>query len=291
MAARFHNRSIRAVEIALAAATLLTACGSSTPPRPTDPRAILAHSIAATAALPTARLHIEITAPFATIGGQDRPGMAFQIAIDADVEIATRQLTGRAAAQMPEGFGQPDAPQVMDLIVINGAAFAREAGTARWMKAPARGAAPGSNLTNAEVAAMLTALLSKSSVTVELGEASPCSLGTCDHVIAQVSGESLWALLGPILGMPNALPADAASSITLDLLVDQATSIFSEVRAEDLTAGQATRLNVTISNPGEAVLIAPPPPALIEDDMTGGAEPPVPNETSPPSAVESPVTP
>src|SRR6185369_4298866 len=56
---------------ALACATLLGGCASPQSARPTDPRAILAAAIVATAALPTARVHIELTAPIG--GGLDRP--------------------------------------------------------------------------------------------------------------------------------------------------------------------------------------------------------------------------
>jgi hypothetical protein len=213
----------------------------------------------------------------------------FQLAIDADVELATRQLTGRATARLPEAVGADDSrPQVADLIIAQGVMFTRQAGSARWQKRPANG--PDGGPTNAEVAAILTALLAKPSVTLELGEPAPCSLGTCDRVIAHVAGESLWPLLAPLLGLPDPPTVEAEPRIDLDILVDQATSILSELRAETATAAGTTTLLLTISNPGDPILVGPPPAALIDDfgESVGGGGEPVPPETFPPSIAESP---
>jgi hypothetical protein len=124
--------------------------------------------------------------------------------------------------------------------------------------------------TNVAVATAIRDVLADPQVSYEPGESSPCTLGTCDHVIAHVSGESLASALGRLLGVPIDAQARATiPDVVLDVLVDQATSVISELRTEIATNGTTARIHMTLSNPGEPLQIGPPPAALT-DDMNGG---------------------
>jgi hypothetical protein len=128
------------------------------------------------------------------------------------------------------------------------------------------GGAFGGGPTNDQIAAMLTNLLSNPSVTYELREASPCTLGTCDHVVAHIDGQSLAAALGPLLGVPlDAASRAAIPSFDIDVLVDQSTFVISELRTAISMQGTSARILISTSNPGQPVQIAPPPPALTDD--------------------------
>ncbi|HLO35362.1 MAG TPA: hypothetical protein VK194_04740 [Candidatus Deferrimicrobium sp.] len=250
----------------LACAVAVAGCGNgSGTPRPTDPRQILVEAIAATAGLPTLRLHAEIASTTGGVGAQ--ANAVVTLAVDADIDLATRQLVGRATTQMPRnpgGNGGLPAQQVADAIVTRDAIFGRDSQTGRWRKISSTGI--GGGPTNAQVATMLSNLLSNPSITFDRGDASPCSLGTCDHVVAHIDGQSLGAALGPLLGVPMDAAATAAiPDFDVDVLVDQATSVISELRTAISTGGSAVRIFVSVSNPGQPVQIAPPPPALTDD--------------------------
>src|SRR5689334_19860757 len=93
-------------------AALAVACGGGASPRPTDPRQILTTAIAATAAVPTIRLHMELQTSFN--GGVGAPGGQMTMAMDANIDVAGRQLTGKATTRMPAGVinGGGGAPAV-----------------------------------------------------------------------------------------------------------------------------------------------------------------------------------
>jgi hypothetical protein len=167
--------ALRGLGAVLIASTLvLAACSGAGTPRPTDPRKILIDAVGATAALPTLRLHGEIAANTGAIGGQAN---AMTIALDADVDLATRQFAARATTQMPQNLGV-GVQQVSEVIVTTTASFNRDTRTGRWSKFPI---GPGGGLsggpTNAQIATMITSLLSNPSTTFELGEAASCTLG------------------------------------------------------------------------------------------------------------------
>jgi hypothetical protein len=267
-------RAIRAIAPAvIAAAILVAACGDSASPRPTDPRRILADAVTATAAVPTLRLHVEIASN--TGGLANQANQQVTIAIDADVDLATRQFAGRSTIQMPQmvvGNGGP-AQQVSDIIVTQGATFNRNAGTGRWVKIPADfgGRGIGAGPTNAQIAATIANLVADPSMAVELGEAAACTLGTCDHVLARVDGRALGAALASLFGMRiHVATGTAIPSVDLDVLVDQVTSVISEVRTSITMDGSTTRILLTLSNPGQPVQIAAPPAALTDDLGMGG---------------------
>lgn len=253
----------------LASAVALAACGGggSGTPRPTDPRQILTNAIAATAALPTLRLHAEIAASMGAALGQGNAVM--KAAIDADVDLATRQLAARTTTQTPANPGGNGAAQqqVSDIIVTQAATFNRNSQTGRWSKIPVGiGGGLSGGPTNAQIAQMITNLLSNPSITYELKDAAPCTLGTCDHVIAHIDGPSLAAALGGLLGVPlDAATGTSIPNFDVDVLVDQATSVISELRTAISMAGSSEQILVTLSNPGQPVQIAPPPPALTDD--------------------------
>ena len=133
--------SARAI-LALAGAVVLTACGGPAgPPRPTDPRQILLNAVSATASLPTLRLHGEVAANVGAIGGGGQANGVMTMALDADIDLATRQFVGRATMKLPQGQianGGP-ANTVSDVIVTRTATFNRDSQTGRWSKFPTNG--------------------------------------------------------------------------------------------------------------------------------------------------------
>jgi len=174
---------------------------------------------------------------------------------------------------MPQGLGGNGGnggnafAQQVDMIVTTTATFTRDSQTGRWQKIPA-GAGGGfaGGPTNVQVATMIANLLSNPAITYELLEASPCTLGTCDHVLAHIDGQTLAAALGPLLGVPmDAASAQMIPSFDVDVMVDQATSVVSELRTQISMQGSSERILITLSNPGQPVQIAPPPPALVDD--------------------------
>jgi hypothetical protein len=60
-------------------------------------------------------------------------------------------------------------------------------------------------------------------------------------------------------------------AVDLDVRVDQATSVASEVRFEVSLLGSSTSVLLAISNPGEPFQIVPPAPALVDDAPGAGA--------------------
>jgi hypothetical protein len=256
--------ALRGLGAVLIASTLvLAACSGAGTPRPTDPRKILIDAVGATAALPTLRLHGEIAANTGAISGQAN---AMTIALDADVDLATRQFAARATTQMPQNLGV-GVQQVSEVIVTTTASFNRDTRTGRWSKFPI---GPGGGLsggpTNAQIATMITSLLSNPSTTFELGEAASCTLGTCDRVVAHIDGQTLGAALSQLLGVP----IDASSGTTIpnfdiEVLVDQSTSVISELRTQISVSGTSARILLAINNPGQPIQIAPPPAAITDD--------------------------
>ena len=244
----------------LAAAACTTGSGS---PRPTDPRQILVSAIGVTAALPTVRLHGELIADMGPAAGVARARVTGSA--DAAVDLVGRQLTMHATTSMPTGANNVQAaPQVSDIILTRTAVFNRDAQTGRWRKNATSGFAGGP--TNAQLATMLANLMSNPAITFELGEAGPCSLGTCDHVVAHIDGATLAPALGPLLGVPlDSASSQSIPSFDVDVRVDQATSVISEVRTTISSGGATEQLFLSVSDPGGPIQIAPPPPALVDD--------------------------
>jgi hypothetical protein len=254
---------------ALIVALALAACGDAKggTPRPTDPRQILVNAIGATAALSTLRLHAEVVANVGAIVGQGNAAMT--MGFDADVDLATRQFAGRSTTQVPPNLGGNGVAfqQVSDIIVTTTATFNRDSQTGRWQKFPrGMGGGRAGGPTNAQIASMIASLASNPSITFELLDAASCTLGTCDHVLAHIDGQTLAAALGPLLGVPlDQASQQQIPSFNVDVLVDQATSVVSELRTEISMQGTSARILVSVSNPGQPVQIAPPPPALTDD--------------------------
>ena len=294
------HRSLTAAFLAGMTAILAAACNTPAASRPSDPRAIAVDAVAATAAVTTLRLHIEVATTTAAAGNQAAGRTS--VTVDADVDLPTRQFAGSAAMQMAPMQGGIGGPlrQVSDVIVTSTATFDRDSSTGRWRKFPTN---PGGGFcggpTNAEIAAAVAKIVADPSTRFEAGEAASCTLGTCDRVIVRVPGASLGVALGALFGVPvdQALGQAAIPDVDVDVLVDQATSIISEVRAGFTTQGTTVQILLALSNPGQPVQIVPPPPALTDDfGANGGFDRPVPVETTleevgatlPPSDPESP---
>ena len=272
-ASRSRRRTGGLLAAAALAGTILVACGPGTgagTPRPTDPRVILSNAITATAALPSFRLHGELVASVgALLGGPNNATMTG--ALDADVDLATRQFAGRVTSTMPAnlgGNGGAAQRQVADIILTRDAAFSRDSQTGRWTKSSS-GLGNGGP-TNAEVATMISNLLSNPAMTFELQDATPCTLGTCDHVIAHIDGQTLANAIGALSGAPaGANAAGLVPDFDVDVRVDQASGVISELRTSIAMAGTSEQILVTLSNPGEPVQIAAPPAALVDDFSNG----------------------
>ena len=223
---------------------------------------ILANAIAATAALPTLRMHAEIAATAPAMLGAGANGGAVKVTIDADIDLATRQVVARTTAS-GGGNGGVAQDQVSEMVVTRAASFTRNGQTGRWSKFPSNLAA---GPTNVQIATMVSNLLSNPAMSAELAEAGSCTLGTCDHVIVHIDG----ATLGSAIATLNGVPVDAANqamfpSFDVDVLVDQATSVISELRTSINAAGMTEQVLVQVSNPGQPVQIAAPPAALTDD--------------------------
>jgi hypothetical protein len=249
--------------VLIASTFVLVACSGAGTPRPTDPRKILIDAVGTTAALPTLRLHGEIAANTGAIGGQAN---AMTIALDADVDLATRQFAARATTQMPQNLGL-GVQQVSEVIVTTTASFNRDTRTGRWSKFPI---GPGGGLsggpTNAQIATMISSLLSNPSTTFELGEAASCTLGTCDRVVAHIDGQTLGATLSQLLGVPiNASSGTTIPNFDIEVLVDQSSSVISEMRTQISLAGTSMRILLTINNAGQPIQITLPPAAITDD--------------------------
>jgi hypothetical protein len=267
--ARTGRRRVAWLASVLIGAVALAACsdGKAGTPRPTDPRQILVNAIGATAALPTLRLHAEVVASIGMFAGQGNGNVT--MGFDADVDLATRQFAGRTTTQLPPNLAGNGiaAQQVSDVIVTTTATFNRDSQTGRWQKFPmGMGGGRGAGPTNAQIASMIASLASNPSITFELLDAASCTLGTCDHVLAHIDGQTLAAALGPLLGVPlDQASQQQIPSFNVDVLVDQASSVLSELRTEISMQGTSARILVSVSNPGQPVQIAPPPPALTDD--------------------------
>lgn len=284
-------RASRAGRLAtmLAFSLLLAACGDpAASPRPTDPRDILVGAVRATAGLPSARIHVEMVM---TMGpALDIGDGRMTAALDADVDLITRQLAARMTWNGPGGLGAGGG-QVTEAVITRAATFTRDAGEPRWQKMPTMPGPAGP--TNEEIARMIEQLVLNPAVRLELVEATPCSLGTCDHVVARVGGKEFFRAMAPLLGAPGGM-ADVGPvpDLEFDIRVDQATSLLSELRCAMTLQGSRTEFFLTISNPGVPIQIVVPPPAIV-DDLGGGfggfgagGEAPILEEVG--SAIESP---
>jgi hypothetical protein len=247
---------------------IAAACTPAASTRPTDPHLVVTDAVRATAALTSLRLHMEmVTTRDGSAFGE--PGTSTDsTTLDADVDLAGRQLAGRATTQTsrPAGQGVPGGPQTADVIVTNAATFIRQGGDARWTKVGNAGipAEP----TNVALAAALVGLLDDPRVTYDRADPVECTLGRCDHVIVHVDGAAAIAALSLLVGAP----ADASATfpdVDVDVRVSQATSVISELRLSFAVVGQSAQVLITLASPGDPVQIVAPAPALVDDNLGG----------------------
>jgi hypothetical protein len=256
----------------VAVAGLLVACGpAAAPPRPTDPHLIVTEAVKATAAIPTLRLHLQLasTADGAAFGQAGT--FTTSMAIDADVDLAGRQLAGRATSQFSAtgtDLPGPAGPQTSDIIATSTALFTRQGGAARWTMAGSSGLQGGPS--NAAIASAIVGLLDDPRVTYDKADPVACTLGTCDHVIVHLPAAALTAAISALTNAPaNAMDAAGIPDLDLDVRIAQTSSVISEIRLSMTVAGQTADLLLTVANPGDPVQIVAPAPGLI-DDNTGG---------------------
>jgi hypothetical protein len=265
-----RRRAAVAFAAALAIPILAAGCSEAArSPRPTDPHVIVTDAVKATAALPSVRLHLEMVSTIAAGAfGGNVAGRTSSV-IDADVDLATRQLAGRTTSTMTGGGAMfaGQGAQTADVIVTANETFVRP-GAGRWTKSGGGGLQIGPS--NAAIVTAIVGLLDDPRVTYELAEGVECSLGPCDHVIVHVSGPAAFAAMAGLAGMPNdAAAAAGVPNVDLDVRVAQSNSVIGELRLGFSMGGQSTQVLVALTNPGEPVQIVAPPPALV-DDMTGG---------------------
>jgi hypothetical protein len=267
------RRSIRTGAGAAMLVIALAACSSAPggSQRPTDPHELTTAAIRATAALSTARLHVELTSSsqMQDPNNAQPQQMRTTMTLDADVDVANRLLAGRESMTMnaPAGFGAPMGPQNVDLIVTATDSFIRMNGQAKWMKT---GGALSGGPTNSAIATALVGVLDNPDVTYERLDAIECSLGTCDHVVIHVPGRVLVGALALLSGQPMGADVGAAMpDIDVDARIDQASVLISELRFEVVTGPSRSSVLLSLSNAGQPIQIVAPAPGLV-DDNTGG---------------------
>lgn len=273
-----RRRGLGTLAATIGVATAMAACTNpAAAPRPTDPHLIVTDAVRATAALTTLRLHLEGGSSMnrAAFGADvgDIGNIKVTITFDADVDLATRQFAGRQSTSFTgggngNGFGMPGA-QATDVIATTTAMFVRQGGAGRWTKTGNAGLNVGP--TNALIATALIGLLDDQRVTYDKADPVACTLGTCDHVIVHVRADAIGAALAALLNTP----VDAASGamipdVEVDIRIDQATSIVSELRSSVAMQGSQFDLLLTLANPGDPIQIVAPAPALVDDMMGGG---------------------
>jgi hypothetical protein len=259
------------VAVAAAAVALLVGCTPSGPATLlTDPHEIMARAVRSTAALSFIRVHAEMGVSMAAFGAG--VGGDVQVTFDADVDLAHRVMAGRTVSQLPAGLGQGGNPQqIQEFISLQDAQFSRNGGAGRWTKFPTNGFGAPAGPTNGQIATMVESLLSGPGVRLELGEAAACSLGTCYHVTTKVDGEAALKALAAALGQPAGNTGGVViPDLVLDVMIDEATGVLSEVRFATAIQGTSVQLLATFSNPDIAVQIVAPLPALVDDITQGG---------------------
>jgi hypothetical protein len=247
------------------AAILLGACDGGASARPTEPRELLATAIRTTAHLPSLRLHVEMVSDMGQLA-QGMPNATMHLVYDFDVDLGGRQLAGKSTMQFPAGVpGGPVGPQVIELIVTRDASFQRQdPGGGRWTKLSG---GLGGGPTNAAIADALLGLLDDPANLLEVRGETSCSLGTCDDIAVRVDGGAMRRTLGPLLDPTGGAPVPSFDG---EVLVDQASSVISEVRLVlPNNGGMSQSIRLVVSNPGAPVVIAAPPADQV-DDIDGG---------------------
>jgi hypothetical protein len=238
---------------------LLVGCGSPAgSPRPTDPREIAVEAVRATAGLPTLRLHLELVSATASQSGAT---------LDADIDLANRQLAGRMTTSFRAVPGDVAQEQFLDWVITADAVYTRNSGAVRWHKVTSIRLAE-IEPTNAAVAAAIAELLANERLTYEKLDTVDCTLGSCDQVIVHVDGAAAAEALSRLLGHGGD-GAGSLPNVDIAIRVDQSSSVISELRANLRTGDTPVQLLVTLTNPGAAIRIVAPDPTLV-DDMTGG---------------------
>jgi hypothetical protein len=255
----------------------------------TDPKEIAATSIRATTGLSFVRIHVDAAASMGGLVGGGAGGDA-HFAVDADVDLARRQMAGRMTTQLPAAFGVNggQANQVQEFISLTNASYSRTGGAGRWTKFSIGGVGAPAGPTNAQIAGILESLLSNPNVTLALGDAATCSLGTCYHVTATVDGTAaVQAILGIAGSPPTGNIGITIPPLVFELLIDQATGVLSEARLQTTVQGTSLQAAVLFSNPDLAVQIVAPPAALVDDISVGGGFGPGPTTAPVPVPAES----
>jgi hypothetical protein len=268
MGIRGRGRFAAVIGAAAVVVACLAGCESSEGlPILTDPHEVVTAAAAATAALGT--VHVQIN-----LSGRNEDGAGgeqIRYALEADIDIQGRNVAGRS--QLTRDDNQANV-LTSEFVYVGGTIFSRDGADPRWSANEDPG--NGDHLpTNGAYLAMIETAISNWSAVLTLGDAVPCGAATCYHVTAVLSREASWALLvAPVAGQaavagdpipPEMMPAPA----TVDILVEQKTRSLAAVSG-NFSVGRAVILfSVNCSNHDLPIRIAPPPPQLV-DDPNGG---------------------
>ena len=280
---------------------LAAACGGPPADAPlTDPREILARTIAATGEVRTAHLRLELEV---LPGGQDadRPDL-FGIPLDFGPPTLDPNGGGLVDPDVDPGFEVPEPQPVsavleadldlaneayrlsfestddlfgeMGLILIGDSLFVSDQ-AGGWMEMSAdlaeMGMAPlGAAPPEVDPAALVDGLLTAGGATIELRGVVECATGRCYHVRATIPPASLAAAYMRLLGMDgfmqpeDLVPAEAGiPDLPFDIYTDAASHRLVEAGL-GMTVQDGTRvsLRLVVSAVDAPVTIAPPPNAV-----------------------------
>jgi hypothetical protein len=271
-----RGRAVRLVALVVVGAALTAACSSpAASTRPTDPRELAKAAITTTAALETARLHVEVAADTAIPDMSDAGGpaggqMHTAMAVDADANFAGRTFAGRMSMKTTgAGLGLGLGDQTADIIATRTRMFTRLGGQAKWISSEG---SLNMGPSNAAIGSALAGMLDDPRVTLDKGEAAACSLGTCDVVVVHLPREVLATVIGGLTGGAGGADALGLPDLDLELRIDQATLVVSEVRSGLSMNGSSGTILLTLAQPNAPVTIVAPAANLI-DDTTGGFGP------------------
>jgi hypothetical protein len=293
-AGRAHRRVVARAAFAIAMISVAIGCqpASNGQPLLTDPAEIVMAGVRSTAALHTVHARIDMTyqeQPAQQPGDLPGPGneaMGGRSTIELDIDLATRDFAGRSVNSIRGGL-----EQTSELIFVGGQQFTRNLPDVRWIQFP-NFANQVSFPSNEVLLAGVSSMIEGGGVAFQLADAEACGDATCYHVVADLSSEATWQLLGPVfMGGPATGPPPAGLNlppVTIHILVDQASRALMVANTVVTLQGVSVNLAINLTNHDGPIAIAPPPPGMVDKmDMNGGggvvAPQPMPAETPQPA--------
>jgi hypothetical protein len=256
------------IGVAAVVAGCLAGCESSEGlPILADPHEVVTAAAAATAALGTVHVQIDL----AGRNNDGAGGEQIRYVLEADIDVQGRNVAGRS--QLTRGDNQ--ANETSEFVFVGGTIFSRDGANPRWTANDDAG--NGDHLpANGAYLTMIEKAIANGSAVLTMSDAVPCGSATCYHVTAALSREASWALLvAPVVGQaqagvgdlppPEMVPAPA----TVDVFVEQKTRSLVALSGTFTVQGAVITFSVTFSNHDLPIRIAAPPPQLV-DNLNGG---------------------